>query len=310
MNSAVLLRDLDVVREAGIMLTTPSEARLRADLLLLVGPGLTSAWPELPARLFARHAPGNEAQRRIFWLCPGRRLSALPSGDGKIAVIGRDPDDLPAALAALRARTARRPAGDTSLVARALDALAAQLRTARFGVAVWSAAELDALAIEMLCGLVKDLNAQTRFSGLPLVPGDNAWGVLQACGWMTGYPVRTGFGRGFPEHDPWRFDATRLIESGEADCALWISAYRPAAPDWDRAVPVIALTGPDADFRQPPRVQIAVGCPGVDHDAVAFLPAAGTLAPVAAAARSEAISVAAAIARIVAALPKQGGCTC
>ena len=87
--------------------------------------------------------------------------------------------------------------------------------------------------IEMLFGLIDDLNAHTRFTGLPLAPGDNAAGVMQACGWMTGFPMRTGFGRGYPEHDPWRFDATRLVESGEADCALWISAYRRGGADLD-----------------------------------------------------------------------------
>src|SRR5262249_58128541 len=40
MNSDLLLRDLAVVREAGMMVTTPNEARLRADALLLVGPSL------------------------------------------------------------------------------------------------------------------------------------------------------------------------------------------------------------------------------------------------------------------------------
>ena len=80
--------------------------------------------------------------------------------------------------------------------------------------------------------------------------------------------MRTCFGRGFPEHDTWRFDAARLVESGEADCVLWISAYRAVAPAWERQVPMIALTGQGARFRQPPRVQIDVGRPGADHDAV------------------------------------------
>ena len=155
-------------------------------------------------------------------------------------------------------------------------------KAARFGVAVWSAAELDVLAIEMLCGLVQDLNAKTRFTGLPLAPPDNALGVLQACGWMTGFPMRTGFGRGYPEHDPWRFDAARLVESGEADCALWISAYRVRLPAWKRGVPMIALTGARASFRPAPRVHIEVGRPGTDHDAVEHLPATATLVPVAA----------------------------
>ena len=47
MNADELLRDLAVLREAGMMLTTPNEARLRADTLLLVGPSLEKDAPEL-----------------------------------------------------------------------------------------------------------------------------------------------------------------------------------------------------------------------------------------------------------------------
>ena len=111
---------------------------------------------------------------------------------------------LPALLAVLRAHIAGRPAGK---IAKPVATLATALQAARFGVAVWSAASLDALAIEMLFGLIDDLNAGDALQRLwPLAPGDNAHGVLQACGWMTGFPLRTGFGRGYPEHDPWRFD--------------------------------------------------------------------------------------------------------
>ena len=73
-------------------------------------------------------------------------------------------------------------------------------------------------------------NALQRPAG---AAGDNAIGILQACGWMTGFPMRTGFARGVAEHDPWRFDAVRLVENGEADCALWISAYGAIAPAVD-----------------------------------------------------------------------------
>jgi formylmethanofuran dehydrogenase subunit B len=311
-NSSAVLRDLDVMREAGVMVTTPSAARLRADLLLMIGAGLLEAWPQLPERLLIRPArpqPDEPATRRIIWLCPGSG-TPKPAGDESVQVIGRSAEDLPVLLAALRARVAGHPVGKTRLAAKALDALAAALRSARFGVAVWSAAELGALTIEMLCGLVADLNANTRFSGLALALGDNALGVLQACGWMTGFPMRTGFGRGYPEHDPWRFDATRLVESGEADCALWISAYRAAAPDWRRPLPMIALTGADADFRHAPRVHIAVGRPGHDHDAVEYLAAAAALVPVPATKPAATISVADAVSRIAAALPSAGAWPC
>jgi formylmethanofuran dehydrogenase subunit B len=310
MNSAAVLRDLAVMREAGMMVTTPNEARLRADVVLLIGAGLVEAWPELPERLFAAPAApqaGQAATRRIIWLCPGKGPMRHA---GIEKVIGRSPQDLAVLLAALRARVAGRPVGKTRLAVGALDALAADLRAARFGVAVWSAAELGALAIEMLCGLVDDLNAETRFTGLALGSGDNANGVLQACGWVTGFPMRTGFARGYPEHDPWRFDAARMVDSGEADCALWISAYRPAAPQWKRRVPMIALTAPGASFVHAPRVHITVGRPGTDHDAVEHCPTSGTLVPVLAAKPSRTISVADAIADIAAVLPPAGAPPC
>jgi formylmethanofuran dehydrogenase subunit B len=298
MDADVLLRDLTVLREAGMMLTTPNEARLRADTLLLVGPSLEQDVPELTRWLGLdaprRHdAPG---ERAVVRLCPGR---AAPPMHGETR-IGRDPDQLPTLLAALRAGLAGRPAGKTGVSAKAVADLATQLMASRFGVAVWSARDLDALAIEMLCGIVADLNAHTRFTGFPVAPGDNAIGVLQASGWMTGVPMRTGFGRGYPEHDPWRFDGARMVAGREADCVLWISAYRAAPPPWRGGPPVIALTTGDAALGVPPAVQIEVGWPGVDHDAVEHFAPLGTLVAVEATRRSETMSVADVIGRIAA----------
>jgi formylmethanofuran dehydrogenase subunit B len=304
MHSDALLRDLDVMREAGVMVTTVNEARLRADTLLVIGPGPFTR-PELTRDLLAAPAAreiGDDVRRRVFWLCPGRHHLQVMPADTDVRKIGRGTGELPALLAALRARMAGRPLSRPPVAAKTLDALAADLQAARFGVAVWSAAELDALVIEMMCGLVDDLNARTRFSGLAVPPPDNAAGVLQACGWTTGLPMRTGFGRGRPEHDPWRFDASRLVASREADCVLWISAYGAATPPWHADVPMIAMTATDTHFRAPPRVHIEVGCPGRDHDAVEYLAKTATLAAVAASAPRDTISVAQAIAHIASAL--------
>ena len=304
MHADAVLRELDVVRTAGLMVTTPSEAALRADTLLLVGPGLATAWPEIGRALLGR-APDRRwlaGRRRVYWVCPGVPAPSLGPEAVSIERVGTDPTELKAILGALRARIAGRACGRTALSPRALEDLAAALTAARFGVAVWANAALDALAIEMLGGIINDLNATTRFCGLPLGPSDNAQGVLQVCGWMSGFPMRTSFARGVAEHDPWRFDARRLIDSGESDCVLWISAYRAAKPDWERDVPMIALTVPDAGFRGPPRVWITVGQPGVDHDGIESSLARGALCAVTATRKSPAMSVAQAIARITSAL--------
>jgi len=312
MNTGALLRDLDVMRSSGIVLTTPGETRVRADTLLLVGSRLAETWLELSQRL-----PGKVQQsqrnvgieRRIIWLCPEGDLAMPASAGATIEAIDKDPRDLPGLLAALRARLAGRPTGKAGVSSGKLDQVLQGLKTARFGVAIWSAAILDTLTIEMMCGLVNDLNATTRFCALPLTPGDNAIGVLQTCGWMTGFPMRTGFGRGFAEHDPWLFDSRRLVDSCETDCTLWISAYRTVAPEWGEP-PTIALTGRGAVFSLPPRVHIVVGCPGLDHFAVQHLASTGALTAVEATRPSDTISVADVIARIASALLGKGERPC
>ena len=67
-----------------------------------------------------------------------------------------------------------------------IDRLAGLMMTARFGVAVWSPAELDALTIEMLVGLIKDLNAETRWSGISVAADASVIGAATAAGLMTG----------------------------------------------------------------------------------------------------------------------------
>jgi formylmethanofuran dehydrogenase subunit B len=304
MHSAALLRDLDCLRETGVMLTTPGEARVRADVVLLVGDGLLQGWPQLIERLLRPPArpEGADVKRRIVWLAP-QAEARIPGFDGDIEVVAAGLGAMLAAnLAALRARGKGRPVAQTKIPLPALDALIGVVKGARFGVAVWTAASLGALEIEMLNGLVRDLNETTRFSTLPLSAPDNGAGVLAACGWTTGFPMRTGFGPGDPIHDPWRFDAERLVASGETDFVLWISAFGAVPPAWRSAVNFIALCERTTQIAEEPSVRIAIGRPGVDHDAVMHSSDVGTLVAATASARSATPSVTQVLERIGAGL--------
>jgi formylmethanofuran dehydrogenase subunit B len=115
---------------------------------------------------------------------------------------------------------------------------------------------------------------------------------------MTGFPMRTSFGRGFAEHDTWRFEATRMTESGEADAALWISAYCAEAPPWKKNIPLVALASPQTAFAQEPEVRIEMGCPGIDHDAAEFARETGSIVSRKASHPSQASSVEAVIGEI------------
>jgi formylmethanofuran dehydrogenase subunit B len=222
--------------------------------------------------------------------------------------IGARPAELPVLLGTLRATVAGRRITLPAARAKALVQCAEALRAARYGVVIWSAAALDALSVEMLCGLIGDLNAKTRFAGLPLAVGDNAQAIIQAGAAQCGFPLRVGFGRGAAEHDPWRFDAHRLVESGEADAAVWISALSPLPPPWTANLPTIALVAPGTRFAASPAVAITVGRPGTDHDGVLYAPELGALAHRQASARADLPDVAETIGRIALALKEPAAC--
>ena len=235
--SEALLRDLDPLRETGGLVTTLLEASVRADVVLLLGEiqgDAALAWLSKPVR------PYDDANKR-------RVLTVAHRANEHETLI---------TLAALR-WLIRRP----SVAAEFPDLAEAAntLRNAKFGVAIWNAAHLSDLAVEAIHGLVRDLNETTRFSTLPLSASDNGAGVQTICGWMTGFPMRTGFARGWPEHDPWRYDARRLIAADETDCVIWISslpdgAAPPAKVDilLDSNKGVVAVT---------PRIRIPVSLP-------------------------------------------------
>lgn len=294
MHSEFLLRDIDVMRQAGQFVTTPNEARVRADCVVLIGAKLTAAWPDMlarldlsnPARFDDWHKP-----RKIFWLGPGRG-EAAEAGATEIAAVS---SELPGLIAALRAGVVGHKRRTDAAIDRKLGDAAAELKAARFGVVIWASESVGRLTIEMIHGLLLDLNKTTRFTGLPIAPGANAMGVAQTSGWMTGFPMRTGFGRGYPEHDTWRFDANRMVEAGEADAALWISACGNEAPRWKRQIPFVAITTPGTRFPYPPKVRIDVGTPGIDHDAVLYSQNLATFAATDAQNASDAPQVAAVI---------------
>lgn len=222
--SASLYPDLAVLASAGAMTTTPSEALARADLVLAVGrAGDAPFVAELLRTAPARGSSGGAARRSVA-------VGDGPAGDAR---------RIGPLLGQLRAVAAARllPADP------ALADAARSLKAAAFGVAVYDPGEIDDLAIEMLQGLVKDLNEETRFSSLALADPLQGRTALQVGGWTVGAGPRVGFGRGPAEHDSWRFDAERLIAAGEADAVLWLASLPCALPAWGGRAPTIALLG-------------------------------------------------------------------
>jgi formylmethanofuran dehydrogenase subunit B len=156
----------------------------------------------------------------------------------------------------------------------ALVELAGAFRAANYAVVSWMAGLLPPDAADLivlsLVEMVRDLNVSRRAACLPLGGAENLTGANQACLWQTGFPLRTSFGTGAPRHDPFLHSAERLIESGEADALVWVSALGGGPPPvLPPELPLILLAPPSAlagtEAPSAPAVFLPVGRPGIDH---------------------------------------------
>jgi formylmethanofuran dehydrogenase subunit B len=283
-----LMRNLRIVQDGGTMTTTLSEVRNRMDVMLIVGPDPAAKFPRLHERCIApSDTPfGERPRRRIYRIGPAGANKA----PGVVEMACED-RQLPAAIAALRALANGRAIAAESaggIATTALWEIAAALNGAAYGVIAWDAAALPGpsaeLVVETLIGMLRDLNETVRAAGLPLGGSENLIGANQVCTWQSGTPLRTSFAGGAPAHDPLLHSARRMLAAGEADMAIWISAFADTPPPETDAA-VIALAPADTRFASPPAVFIPVGTPGIDHagqivrtDGIVALPLA-TLRP-------------------------------
>ena len=281
MNSSGAFRNLLVLQDTGWMNTTLTEVRNRVDLLVIIGSDIETSFP----RFFERMVWNNESMfgqdiesRQVVYLgkAPSGEASTSPQGK-KAQVIACDDADLPEVLSVLRAVVNGRQMQAESvggIPLTVLSTLAEQLKQASYSVVTWAASMLDfdhaEASVQMLCETVKDLNAETRCSGLPLGGKDGDTTANQVSAWQSGYPVRTSFNRGYPEYDPYLFNSQRMLADGEVDTLVWVSSFdiNRTPPKTDATTIVLGRSG--MTFEQEPDVFIPVGTPGIDHNGRAF----------------------------------------
>ncbi|TIP47507.1 tungsten formylmethanofuran dehydrogenase [Mesorhizobium sp.] len=298
-DGAAVSREAALFTDKGAMTVAPGETRRRADVVVIVGElpkihhqfigELAETVPDLSAPLSGRN------QREIFVVGSNETTAPRLSNGRTATLLSCGEASLGATLAALRAQWRGR---QTSQPVSNFDDFAKALEAAHFPVFLFSGDVTEGLALEMLHGLITDLNRKSRASGLHLPASENGWGSALASTWMTGFPLRTGFARGFPEFDPWRFDVARMIAAGEADLHLRISSSIVQPQKKRNRMALIAL----AKTQQPvagAAVTIAIGEAGVDHQAVVYSSRTGSLRSVDARAASE-LPSAATVIRLVA----------
>jgi formylmethanofuran dehydrogenase subunit B len=268
------LRNLLVLADSGWMATTLGELKNRVDVLVSFGTDIEAQFPRFFERFIWTEDTlfgADTSQRDIIFI--GR----APTGTAATAPDGRAPkiipcaqNDLPqvaAALSALAQGAALQAEQVGGVPVAELRAVVDRLRQASYGVVTWAAGQLDfphaELAVQQLCKLVVILNRDTRCSALPLGGQDGDRTASQVCAWISGYPTRVSYARGYPEYDPYHHSAARLLASGEADVLVWVSSLSLSPPPV-AGVPAVVIGRSGMGFEREPEVFIPVGVPGID----------------------------------------------
>ncbi|AFJ03105.1 Formylmethanofuran dehydrogenase subunit B [Methylophaga frappieri] len=279
--STAAFRNILVLQDTGYMTTTLTEVRNRADVIVVVGGDIETAFPRFYERIVWPEESMFDVdinQRRIIYLgkAPSGEASTSPSGQ-KAQVMTCDDHDLPEVLSVLRALINNRPVQATSvggISVSDLQQLTDELKQASYSVFTWSGSLLNfdhaETSIQTLCEAIKELNKETRSSGLPLGGKEGDTTVNAVASWQTGYPMRTSFQRGYPEYDPFLFDTQRMVINNEVDFFMWINAFNTEGLPPSTVLPDVVIGRSGMQFNKMPEVFIPVGVPGIDHEGRIF----------------------------------------
>lgn len=152
---------------------------------------------------------------------------------------------------------------------KTLQELGKKMMAAKYGVIIWSPADLDIphaeLTIQNFCEIVKYLTRTTRFAGFSLGGNDGAITANNVCAWQSGYPLRVNYNKGYPDYDAQRYSTQNVLKKKEVDSLLWISSFNSKVNPPRASVPTIVMATPDTKLNFTPDVFIPVATPGVDH---------------------------------------------
>lgn len=269
-------RNFEVLQTSGWFMTTLTEVRNRADLVVIVGSDVHTEHPRFLERVVAAAEPmflETGRKRTVVFVGEGLDTSGAKGGCiGEVITLPCRIDAVGEVMSALRARTKGTPLmvdAVAGIPMAAIDDLAERCRNAHYGVMVWvppSLAYRSAdLTIRVVSDLVKDLNLTTRFAGLSLGGSEGAVSAAAVSTWQSGFPMRVSYASGQPDYDTTRYAANRLLASGETDLLVWIASFTSDIVPPASAVPTILLGVPGMKIDKTPLVTIPVGTPGLDH---------------------------------------------
>lgn len=258
MHSEATVRNTLALQNSGWQTTTLTEVKNRADVILAIGTDIVSSHPRFFEKLvWNTDSLFNKLKPEIIYLGDATDTSNLPELMNTLNALANGKKLQVDAIAGVHVEF--------------LHEILEKLKSAQYGVVVWSASNLKyanaELTIQSITRLIAKLNESTRVMGLPLNSGDGDTSVNNASTWLSGYPTRNRFTNNQVEYNAQSFSTKQQLE--HCDALLWVSTFNAYAPPNTNA-PTIVIGHPNTQFTKAPDVFIPVGLPGLDHTGTMF----------------------------------------
>ncbi|MBC6414637.1 MAG: hypothetical protein GDA45_07145 [Chromatiales bacterium] len=288
-DSDKVLRNLRVMQSYGVVGTTFSEIRNRADLIIFIGSKLFDDYPRLLQRLYRTTRDSKPRTKSV--LIGDWQVANIPEIlQGNCDIINTPDSQFPEFIRRFGMHVQQRfnnklnkATYDEKIAADTpYSALLDDIEYAEYPVIIWSSSDMDYphadLGITLISRLIKKINLKKHCTGLALRGNRGAGNMQSVCLWQSGYPGHVSFNSEQAYYNPLHNRSDKLLNEQRADLLVWIASIHPQTPP-PVDLPTIAFVHPAIAEQTTSDLVVPVGIPGVDHrgysqrtDSVVILP--------------------------------------
>ena len=261
------------IQARGTYLTTISEVRNRADLIVLFGNNLFDSFPRILDVLAPNESffSSNNKNRKIV-LIGNRQINKKFNS---IDFINCDIDKITHLIAIVQAKLneTNPPSSDCfdqDQITKICQ-LATEIQNANYSVLLWCADEFNSLlgdlTIDAVMQLVDIINEKKRSTVLPLTRNPSLTTFNQVCTWQTGNLSPLSFLDGTPEFHPRHYSLESMLNRRQIDLLVWVGGLEESVQLPPGKIPTVVLSPNHVSSSD---VYIPVGIPGIDHNGHLF----------------------------------------
>jgi len=256
MNATSSQRNLRVLQSSGWQMTTLTEVKNRADVVVCIGTDVVTHNPRFFERFIQQDGMfiGAEQRETIFIGENIKKNDALERSS-LLACRASNLSEITLVLRALVLGKKLKVTQVAGINTSDLQAVADKLKKAKYAVLAWVAKDLDfphaELTIQNITETVVILNQTTRAAGLQLGSSDGDTGANYANTWLSGLTLSED-------------------QAIQHDAVVWVNSFSPEKNPPDSGLPTVVLGNPNSRPASEPDVFIPIATPGLDCSGTLF----------------------------------------